>query len=153
LADPGPPPTSSDRLHKKSDFLICWIYTHHLLGMTLFAMALYTCHSGIVLQYEINHNSEDEDAADTSWTKNSAMRLFWGVTGSIVACILLVRCIYPLLQNKYLHHHQDDDQPPSTFSPRTTNDYSLNSSNSDTKGSNSQQQQQEDDIASEQYDC
>ncbi|KAL3912262.1 MAG: hypothetical protein SGARI_001252, partial [Bacillariaceae sp.] len=50
-----------EEVPEKSDFLICWIYTHRLLGLALFGMALYTCHNGIVLQSEIMANSEEED--------------------------------------------------------------------------------------------
>jgi hypothetical protein len=153
LEDPLPPKTPlNDRLHKKSDFLICWIYTHHLLGLTLFAMALYACHSGIVLQTEINQQSSTElDTTNNDSTQ--LLLLFWGVTGGIIVLILLVRYLYPNLQNMCRQHHHEVDQPPfilsSSFPPESNSP--MNAFHIDTKGYRFSQQQQ---IAiGQQYDC
>lgn len=134
LEDPAPPTTPGEKFHEKSDFLICWIYTHRLLGLALFAMALYTCHTGIVLQSEIIVNSEEEDAP-TYWTKELTLLMFWSVTGGIIALMLLVRFVYPYLQNMFRMRKETDRPSPSS------KHNSPNSSQTDSKGSSSRKAQ------------
>lgn len=130
LEEPALPKTREEAFHEKSDFLICWIYTHRLLGLALFAMALYTCHTGLVLQSEIIVNSEEEDTP-TYWTKELTLLLFWSVTGGTIALILLVRFIYPRLQYMCLKHQESNDQAVPSLK---SNSKSPNSSKTDSKG-------------------
>ncbi|KAL3925101.1 MAG: hypothetical protein SGILL_000627 [Bacillariaceae sp.] len=58
-----------DEPPEKSDFLVCWIYTHRLLGMVLFVMALYTCHTGILLQADILEQKEAEEEEFSTWRR------------------------------------------------------------------------------------
>ncbi|KAG7342967.1 hypothetical protein IV203_020912 [Nitzschia inconspicua] len=129
LEDPAPPKETSGTLREKSDFLICWIYTHRLLGLVLFALALYTCHTGLVLQSEMTADSEEE--MPTHWTKQVMLLIFWGVTCGIIVLILLVRFIYPCLQDMYRGQEEANRSTP------IKSNISLNSSKTYSKGSRS----------------
>jgi hypothetical protein len=109
---------------EKSDFLICWIYTHRLLGLVLFVMALYTCHTGILSQAEIlaSREAEEEDFS-TWWTQEKCLLLFWCVTSGIIALVILVRYAYPSMQTAWRRRkegglpHEKLETP--TFSNKT----------------------------------
>lgn len=128
LEDPAPPMEPAETLPEKSDFLICWIYTHRLLGLALFAMALYTCHTGLVLQSEMMSDDSEDTTAPTYWTKEVTLSLFWGVPCGIIALMLLVRCAYPCLQNS-CRTYRELDRPSSKSDKFPT------SSDTDSKGS------------------
>jgi hypothetical protein len=89
---PAVPPT------KKSDCLLYWTYTHRFLGFGLFAIALYTCNGGIVLQSEIA--SDEGSSSTTSWSKIRSLSIFWGITSGITAFLILFGLFYPRVQGR-----------------------------------------------------
>jgi len=128
LEEPDPSQEEDEEdLVEKSDFLICWIFTHRLLGFALFAMAMYACHTGIILQSEIIAN-EGEDAP-TYWSKNRTLAIFWGVSVGIIVAMLLLRIIYPRFQSSRKKVEQE------TKTKSSTKETSSNPSSSSTKGS------------------
>ena len=66
--------------HKKAEKIrTYWKYGHRTMGVILFGLAWYNCHSGIVLFSE-KYNPDNEQ---------HLLNIFWGITGTILVCFLV----------------------------------------------------------------
>jgi hypothetical protein len=108
---PGRQDAGDDDTGRKSDLLLCWIYTHRFLGVSLFGMALYTCNGGIILQSDIDDNAS---SSSPSWTRSRSLSIFWGVTIGISVFMILLGIFYPCTRKYRLegqpgHHKQNSN--------------------------------------------
>jgi hypothetical protein len=71
---------------KKSYLRLFWECGHRLLGIVLLVLAVYNCHTGIILQSD-NYYQDD---------KETLTNIFWSITGSITGIIFFLRFVVRL---------------------------------------------------------